>query len=231
MSTDYTIQHEIRNLENVNNHEELLYKILEVYMDVFPVKNAYLLRYSPLGCIGEGIILLSTTGLVHIREMRDDIRSLPIIWSAIKERTAKYVSGIDFFKQAGCKYIVSSAVNSMVVVPLCIGTAVLGYIYSTEFKEGAKIDDQMLSSFTLFGRLVGKVIETSTSPTDSTLLSNRELEVLKRISRGESTKEMADIMDISELTVKQYVKTGIKKLGTLNRAHGVAELFRKGILS
>jgi DNA-binding CsgD family transcriptional regulator len=163
--------------------------------------------------------------------MRDDVRTLPIIWSAIKERTAKYVSGIDFFKQAGCKYIISSAVNSMLVVPLCIGSVVFGYICSTEFKDSATINNQMLSSITLFGRLIGKIIESSTSITDSTILSNRELEVLKRISWGESTKEMADIMDISELTVKQYVKTGIKKLGAQNRAHGVSELFRKGILS
>ncbi len=231
MTSDYTIQQAIRNLEKVNNHEELLFKILEVFMDLFPVKNAYLLRYSPLGCIGEGIILLSSSGLVHIREMRDDIRSLPIIWSAIKERSAKYVSGIEYFKQAGCKYIISSEVNSVLVVPLCIGSVVFGYICSSEFKDNANINERMLSSCTLFGRLIGKVIESSTNASNTTILSHRELEVMKRISCGESTKEMADIMDISELTVKQYVKTGIKKLGVQNRAHGVAELFRKGILS
>lgn len=231
MPSDYTIQQEIRNLEKVNNHEELLFNILEVFLELFPVKNAYLLRYSPLGCIGEGIILLSSSGLVHIREMRDDIRSLPIIWSAIKERSAKYVSGIEYFKQAGCKYIISSEVNSVLVVPLCIGSVVFGYICSTEFKDSANIDERMLSSCTLFGRLIGKVIDSSTNTSNSTILSQRELEVMKRISCGESTKEMADIMDISEVTVKQYVKTGIKKLGVQNRAHGVAELFRKGILS
>lgn len=41
---------------------------------------------------------------------------------------------------------------------------------------------------------------------------------------------MADSMTISELTVKQYVKSAIKKLGAQNRAHAVAELFRKELL-
>ncbi|MFD2970395.1 LuxR C-terminal-related transcriptional regulator [Peribacillus deserti] len=34
-------------------------------------------------------------------------------------------------------------------------------------------------------------------------------------------------MGISELTVKQYVKTAIKKLGAHNRSHAVGELVRK----
>ncbi|MDN3016991.1 LuxR C-terminal-related transcriptional regulator [Paenibacillus sp. BSR1-1] len=32
-------------------------------------------------------------------------------------------------------------------------------------------------------------------------------------------------MDISELTVKQYVKSAIKKLGAQNSTHAVGELF------
>ena len=48
---------------------------------------------------------------------------------------------------------------------------------------------------------------------------------------GESSKEMADSMNISELTVKKYVKSAIKKLGANNRSHAVGELIRKGIIS
>ena len=54
---------------------------------------------------------------------------------------------------------------------------------------------------------------------------------MKRIAWGDSTKEMAYSLGISEFTIKQYVKFAIKKLGAQNRAQAVAELFRKGILS
>jgi DNA-binding CsgD family transcriptional regulator len=89
----------------------------------------------------------------------------------------------------------------------------------------------MLSSLTDFGRLVGKYMEKSDSNQDTQDLSKRELEVMKRISWGESTIKMATAMDISELTVKQYVKSAIKKLGAHNRSHAVAELLRRGIIS
>ncbi|MEH7455582.1 response regulator transcription factor [Gottfriedia acidiceleris] len=76
-----------------------------------------------------------------------------------------------------------------------------------------------------------KFLDNTTGVYDSIILSKRELEVMKRIAWCESTKKMADSMNISELTVKQYVKSAIKKLGANNRSHAVGELIRKGIIS
>ncbi|MDN4524105.1 response regulator transcription factor [Fictibacillus fluitans] len=231
ITSQYALKEHIQLLQETGSHEEQLYKMLELYMDLYPVKNAYLFRYSPLGFLGEGIILLNSTGLVHIGEIRDDIRSLSIIFSSIRERKAKYCSGIEFLKATSSKYIFYSNVNSMSVVPISFGSAVIGYICTTEFETKASIDEKMLTSFTLFGKLAGQILEKTDSTEDSKLLSKRELEVMKRISWGESTKEMANSMEISELTVKQYVKTAIKKLGAHNRSHAVVELIRRGIIS
>lgn len=231
MVSDYTIQEHIRKLEVSTSHEEHMYNILDIYMNLFPVRNAYLFRYSPFGFLGEGIILITNEGLSHIREIRDDIRSLPIIFSAICERKAKFCSGIEYLKQTSSKYIFPSSVNSMIAVPICFGSVVVGYICSTEFKDDLKMDDKLLSSFTYYGKLIGKFLENTTGAYHSIILSKRELEVMKRIAWGESTKEMADSMNISELTVKQYVKSAIKKLGANNRSHAVGELIRKGIIS
>jgi DNA-binding CsgD family transcriptional regulator len=231
MTSQYTLQHRIQKLEEATCHEERLYKILEVYMGLYPVKNSYLFRFSPLGYLGEGIILLTTGGIVHIGDIRDDIRTLPIIFSSIREKKAKYCSGLEFLKQTSSKYITSSNVNSMVVVPICFRSVVIGYICSTEFEDGSTINDHILSTLTLYGKLVGKFLEKSDGVEDSQGLSKRELEVMRRIAWGESTKEMADFMEISELTVKQYVKTAIKKLGVQNRSHAIGELFRKGVFS
>jgi DNA-binding CsgD family transcriptional regulator len=57
------------------------------------------------------------------------------------------------------------------------------------------------------------------------------MEVMKRISWGESIKEMADSMFISEVTINQYIKTAIRKLGAQNRTQAIAELFRRGMIS
>ena len=231
MTSQYTLQHRIHDLEEATCHEERLYKILEVYMDLFPVGNAYLFRFSPLGYLGEGIISLSSAGMIHIGDIRDDIRSLPIIYSAINEKKAKYCSGIEYLKQTSSKYITSSNVHSIIVVPICFRSVIIGYICSNELTKESTIDDKILSSLTLYGQLVGKFLEKFDSVEDPQVLSKREFEVMRRIAWGESTKEMANLMEISELTVKQYVKTAIKKLGAQNRSHAIGELFRRGIIT
>lgn len=231
MTNSFTIQEQVRKLENYSCHEEQLVKVLELYMELFPVLDSFLLRYSPIGYLAEGIITINSSGMSHIREMRDDIRSLPGIYSAIRERKAKFYTGIEVLKTATSKYIFDSTVTSILIVPICFGTVVTGYICSNKFRQGITFDETLLSCFTLYGNLAGKVLANSSSFEKTEILSKRELEVMKRIAGGESTKEIAYFLGISELTVKQYVKFAIKKLGAQNRAQAVAELFRKGILS
>ncbi|SDI56587.1 helix-turn-helix transcriptional regulator [Natribacillus halophilus] len=229
MIPEYLLQEQLRKVETTLSHEEKLYKILEVYMENFPVLNSFLSRYSPLGYFGEGIISLTSNRFENISYMRDDIRSLPVIFSAIRERKAKYSSGVEFLKQTSSKYI--SHDLSVVVVPICFDSAVIGFICSTELEKGTTIDEKMLSTLTLYGKLVGQFLESSDSVIDDAqVLSKRELEVMRRISWGENTKEIADRINISEVTVKQYVKSARGKLGAQNRSHAVGELFRKGII-
>jgi DNA-binding CsgD family transcriptional regulator len=226
-----TFLEQLIKLEDINSHEEKLYNILNIYMSLFPALNAYLFRYSPLGHLGEGIIMVNQTGLVYINEIRDDVRTLPIIYSSILERKAKYCTGLELLKQTSSKYIVTSHVNSLLVVPICFSSVVIGYICTNVFGKDAVIDEKLLSSLSQFGRLAGKFMEKNNHIEETQQLSKRELEVMRKISWGESTKEMAEQMDISELTVKQYVKSAIKKLGAQNRSHAVGELLRKGIIS
>ncbi len=227
-----TLNEHIRKLEGLSSQNEKLFKILEKYMELFPVLDSYLFSYSPLEFLGEGILLLNSTGLTPIREIRDDIRTLPIIYSTIRERKAKYCSGMEYIlKNSSGKYLQENPVNAVLVTPIISSKVVIGYICSTLFVNGTVFDDRLLDSLTLYGQLVTNVLEGFVMKEDSHFLSNRELEVMQRISRGESTKEMADYMDISEVTVNQYVKSAIKKLGAKNRSHAVSELLRKGIIT
>ncbi|SOC42725.1 response regulator transcription factor [Ureibacillus acetophenoni] len=230
MVSNYTIQQAVQNLENIVSHEEKLYKILEIYLDLFPVKNSYLLRYSPLGFLGEGVFYLSEDEGVHIGEIREDIRSFPIIYSAISEKRAKYCTGLEYLKQVSIKYTIPSNHNSLLVVPIYNDAFVFAYICSSDFKENTTIDNKLLEAFTYYGNLVGKLLGNTQEHQVEKLLSRRELEVLRRISYGESTKEMASTMNISELTINQYVKTAIQKLGAHNRSHAIGELFRRGYI-
>ncbi|MFC2946857.1 response regulator transcription factor [Virgibacillus sediminis] len=229
MSSATTILGSVQELEKINSHEGQLQQALKSYVGLFPVTNGYLFRYSSLGYLAEGIIVIEDNQLYSASSIRDDIRSIPGIHTAIYERQAKYYTGDEYLSQMGTKYIFTTTAG--LVVPISTNNIVVGYIISTTFKNNYRIDTNMLASLTFYGQTLGKALYHSRSIQHSNLLSRREMEVMKMIANGDSTKEMADDLDISELTINQYVKTAIRKLGARNRTQAVAELFRKGILT
>jgi len=61
-------------------------------------------------------------------------------------------------------------------------------------------------------------------------LSDRELAVLRLISRGEPNKGVARRLSISDQTVKVHVKSIFGKLGVCDRTHAVTVAVRRGLI-
>ena len=73
----------------------------------------------------------------------------------------------------------------------------------------------------VFGRLGGR---------QSSALSDREVAVLQSLSNGNSTKDTAQEMHLSEETIKTYLKQVFRKLQVRDRTEAVAEAFRRGLI-
>lgn len=73
----------------------------------------------------------------------------------------------------------------------------------------------------VFGRLGGR---------HSSALSDREVAVLQSLSNGNSTKDTALEMHLSEETIKTYLKQVFRKLQVRDRTEAVAEAFRRGLI-
>ena len=58
------------------------------------------------------------------------------------------------------------------------------------------------------------------------LLTNREREIFKLLVKNNTTKEIADILNISEKTVRNHISNVIQKLGVIGRAQAVIELIK-----
>jgi len=65
---------------------------------------------------------------------------------------------------------------------------------------------------------------------EPTQLSERELEVLTRLSKGMTNKDIARELFISQATVKSHVENILRKLGAADRAGAVAEGFRRKLI-
>lgn len=61
--------------------------------------------------------------------------------------------------------------------------------------------------------------ETETQPRGTPVLTRRERDVLQGLCEGKSNKEIAQDLDVQEVTVKLHVKTLSRKLDARNRTH------------
>jgi DNA-binding NarL/FixJ family response regulator len=61
-------------------------------------------------------------------------------------------------------------------------------------------------------------------------LSQREIEVLRSVARGNANKVVADELDITEDTVKGHMKNILSKLGANDRTHAVLIAMKRGFL-
>jgi DNA-binding NarL/FixJ family response regulator len=62
-------------------------------------------------------------------------------------------------------------------------------------------------------------------------LTERELQVLRRMADGKSNAEIGRDLYVSEDTVKTHARRLFRKLGVRDRAHAVASAFRAGLVS
>ncbi len=82
------------------------------------------------------------------------------------------------------------------------------------------------------GEVTGPLLETvaagdQASPLD---LSPRERQVLALIAEGKENKQIARALDLSEATVKTYLKSVFERLDVRTRAEAVAVALREGLI-
>ncbi len=63
------------------------------------------------------------------------------------------------------------------------------------------------------------------------ILTNREKQVFDLLISNKTTSEIAQILKISEKTVRNHISNAIQKLGVKGRSSAVVELLRLGEIS
>ena len=88
-------------------------------------------------------------------------------------------------------------------------------------RGGAYLSPQV--SDRLLSRIQKGDLESRAAPSALEVLSPRELQVLRMVAEGKTSKEIAVLLDLREQTVRSYRKTMMKKLG-VNNVAGLTQL-------
>ena len=66
---------------------------------------------------------------------------------------------------------------------------------------------------------------------DKNILTKREKEVFNLLISNKTTKDIANILNISEKTVRNHISNAMQKLGVKGRAQAVVQLIRMNIIA
>ncbi|NJC95450.1 MAG: DNA-binding response regulator [Anaerolineales bacterium] len=83
----------------------------------------------------------------------------------------------------------------------------------------------------ILARILSKANAPKSTSNEPVNLTERELEVLEAVARGERSKEIAVQLGISERTVKAHLASIYNKLGVDSRAAAIAVAAQRGLLS
>jgi RNA polymerase sigma factor (sigma-70 family) len=131
--------------------------------------------------------------------------------------------------------LVISGVISDAAVRGCIESGARGFLYKDVDTRDLRDAIKRLAAgeSVLDPRVTGRVIlwasrhEFDTAPDT---LSPREAEVVRRVAQGESNKEIAERLGLSQNTIKTYLRRAYRKLDTRTRSGAAALVARRGTL-
>ena len=98
-------------------------------------------------------------------------------------------------------------------------------IYRGESLIHPSVASKILAEFSLLAQKKGK--KPSWADHD---LSEREITVLKLVAEGKTNKEIANVLDLSEKTVKNHVRNIFHKLQVYDRTQAAILAIRKGLI-
>ena len=156
------------------------------------------------------------------------------------------LSGLDVVEKIrasspGSKVVMLSASESEEDLLECIRAGARGYLSKDgSFDDLARsLRDVAAGGAALSARMAGKLLEILAqlmrhqdfSAARRPALTGRELEVLQHVARGMTSRDIGDVLYISENTVKNHVRNVLDKLGLHSRNEAVLYAIRENLIS
>ncbi|MCH1624520.1 LuxR C-terminal-related transcriptional regulator [Ferdinandcohnia quinoae] len=199
--------------------------ILKKCEEFFQYKRCVFYAYIPWSHEFYGVI---GSELSKVQSMRGNIGFLNTIFHTKKpiflKKPQNYVQE---------KHIKLFNLSSVIFVPIFHLDQVFGWM--TFDQEGEEFDCSVeeLALLELVGKRLGLFLSRDNTevPLNSGLqLTEREAEILDLLAEGYDNKKMAELLYLSEHTIRDYVSNLMTKLKAKNRTQVVASAFRLGLL-
>ncbi|WP_347548257.1 LuxR C-terminal-related transcriptional regulator [Pseudalkalibacillus hwajinpoensis] len=192
----------------------------------FPFMRASMFTFSYFTGIGEGILRVDSSGVFSMNAIREDVRRIPPIQRALLTNKPALLMMDQHHQLFPEEYIGAFDLTSVLIIPLSVERIAIGCVLIDEKEEGVTIHQGLIDDVMFYFQqaLAYLLPATSLSPNP---LSPRETEVLQHAADGNSTKEIARLLRISDFTARDYISSALRKLNANHRAEAVAKALRE----
>ncbi|ATP39646.1 hypothetical protein CSE16_06040 [Solibacillus sp. R5-41] len=124
--------------------------------------------------------------------------------------------------------------SSMIFIPVRHSDQLFGWLELDQIGIEFPYNKQQLDTLRVVGERLALMLNRKPASQQSNQdkgLNDKEQTILYIISDGKSNKEIAEILFLSEFTVRDYVQKLLAKLDATNRTHLVKMAYQKGYLS
>ena len=220
----------MKNSMFLNDESSSIDLIISSLIQDFDFDGAHLYSISLIDGAINGVFDMSLQGKNNL-QIRDNIDNLIYVKKAIAYKKPLYFSGSEFYRLSPVKYLgMHCFKNSVCIVPILYKETVIGYICPYH-NGGVKIkNSKILSELANYGNYLGLAIMRNYTNQDNMKITIRECEVLQLFSYGFSTKQVSDMLNISEFTVNGHTKLIIKKMNVKNRTEAITVSLRNGYI-
>jgi DNA-binding NarL/FixJ family response regulator len=131
-------------------------------------------------------------------------------------------------KHPGARILVLTAFNGDEDIHRALNAGALGYVLKSTSDEGLI---PAIRAVAAGNRWIPRDIATRLAMRNSfEELTPRELQVLNEMATGKANKEIADVLAISEHTIKDHIKSILGKLHAADRTEAVTAAIQRGII-
>ncbi|WP_409304307.1 LuxR C-terminal-related transcriptional regulator [Peribacillus sp. SCS-155] len=229
----------LQSLVRSDTAAEAIQLITDGLVDYLPFNRCALFIYSPGQHSGVGVSGCNIER-EYILDIKEEIDQFPLL--------KKYLSQLNYSKPIHIPHAMNALpetyinrfnLKSLIVVPIFVPTKnrLIG-IALLDKGEGQyfEVSTQTLTALIKFGQYAGEVLNRFWDEAmqhigvNETILSPREIEVMKLMAEGASISDAASRLYLSSYTVRDYVSAIIHKLNARNRTEAAVKAVKMKII-
>jgi PAS domain S-box-containing protein len=123
-----------------------------------------------------------------------------------------------------------TGMHGSLAVPATYGQEVVAVLTFASHRK-AVLTDRFMRSLLGIGYEIGHFLARRRGELSAPPLTPRELEVLQLSATGHARRQIAEVIEVSEATVKTHFEHIYRKLGVSDRASAVGEALRQGLIN